>query len=136
MSIIKLFTLFTIFEVLTARVSIIGPTSLVLNMRKIDNGSKDNYNLFIDEDFNDYTEIGSYCVLTDSDATKIANIPIRTCGILNVYSSNGDNINNTQYKYLVQEYTTLTGNYKYIRHITYFCKINHFVVSKRHFLLI
>ena len=46
MSIIKLFTLFTIFEALTARVSIIGPTSLVLNMRKIDNGSKDNYNLF------------------------------------------------------------------------------------------
>lgn len=40
MSIIKLFTLFTFFGVLTANVNIIGPMSLVWNMKKIDNGSK------------------------------------------------------------------------------------------------
>ena len=69
------------------------------------------------EDFNDYTEIGSYCVLADSDAKTISNIPMGVAGILNVYSSNGNDIYTTPYIYLIQEYTTLTGNYKFIRHI-------------------
>lgn len=69
------------------------------------------------DDFDNYTTIGSFSVRSDTDAKTISNIPMNTAGNLDVYSSNGNDIDVAQNKYLIQEYTVLTGSYKFIRHI-------------------
>ena len=55
-------------------------------------------------DLNDYMTIGCYAVYENADASTIANIPVNRAGRLEVNSSTGEGIRESQYSYIRQRY--------------------------------
>lgn len=69
-------------------------------------------------DFNNYKRVGSYAVKMNATASTIRNIPNETAGRLIVFSGTGQDIvdvNESNYAYLVQVYTTYHDSHIYIR---------------------
>lgn len=55
-------------------------------------------------DLNEYMAIGCYAVYENADANTIANIPVNMAGRLEVNSSTGEGIRESQYSYIRQRY--------------------------------
>ena len=60
-------------------------------------------------DLNDYTTPGVYAVTSNAIAQSLVNKPVGQAGTLRVFCSNGKDIDNTHYKYLIQEYISYRG---------------------------
>jgi hypothetical protein len=86
------------------------------------NFPKNIYNLGVtpltlkeNEDADNYTDIGVFGVPSNTIAQTISNLPVNIAGKLIVLSSNGDDIDTNQYKYLIQIYISLRGEHRYMR---------------------
>ena len=69
-------------------------------------------------DLNNYRTIGEYSVPNNTRAETLLNCPSDKAGRLKVYSGTGDGRSEADglaYTYLLQEYTTFNGNYRYRR---------------------
>lgn len=56
-------------------------------------------------DFNDYMQTGCWAVYSNANAEKITNIPVARAGRLEVISSTGEGLRETQWSYLRQKFT-------------------------------
>lgn len=75
------------------------------------------YELPNGSDVNDLTEIGVYCIPSNSSAETMTNLPVSMAGRIVVSSSNGSGRYNGTWAYLLQEYTTFDGYYRFYRMI-------------------
>ena len=65
-------------------------------------------------DFNDYTEVGNYYVISDAISNSIENIPTHTSGLLKVYRSNGDLTSSNRTQHFISSSAKHANEYKRI----------------------
>jgi hypothetical protein len=66
-------------------------------------------------DINSYKDFGVYAVVTNAIASTLSNLPTDIAGTLIVSSVNGTGLTIGKATYILQEYITYTGRYKYRR---------------------
>lgn len=66
-------------------------------------------------DLNNYKDFGVYAVVTNAIAATLSNLPTELAGTLVVSSINGTGLLSGKATYILQEYTTYTGRYRYRR---------------------
>lgn len=100
----------------------IGHDSVPQNISKLETdilNLKTRIRIYGNSNLNNYKTVGGYAIYGNSDAETISNMPCKMAGILDVYSSNGEKIDDSSsYVYLIQEYTVLDATKRYYRHIS------------------
>ena len=91
--------------------------SLIMKSAPYTSGIGKVYELPNGSDVNDLTEIGVYCIPSNSSAETMTNLPVSMAGRIVVSSSNGSGKYNGTWAYLLQEYTTFDGYYRFYRMI-------------------
>lgn len=76
---------------------------------------KGKANILSGDDFNNYKNFGVYDITSNTHAENIANCPYPKAGRLIVSSGTGDGKQSGSWAYILQEYISFDGKYKYYR---------------------